>query len=81
MHKALKTVARKEEKKMDSLNNGLHEWNNTDWYVGWGLWHINHYRLLNFKSCIYIRIKYILFINTFFDYSFKRAHAHLFAPS
>ena len=29
--------------------------------VGWVLWHINHYRLFNAKSSLYIYIKYIWF--------------------
>ena len=31
------------------------------WLVGWILWHINHYRLFNAKSSLYIYIKYIWF--------------------
>ena len=30
-------------------------------WVGWVLWHINHCRLFNAKSCLYIYIKYIGF--------------------
>ena len=28
-------------------------------WFGWVLWHINHYRLFNAKSSLYIYIKYI----------------------
>ena len=28
---------------------------------GWVLWHINHYKLFNFRSSLYIYIKYIEF--------------------
>ena len=31
------------------------------WLVGWVLWHINHCRLFNTKSSLYIYIKYIWF--------------------
>ena len=30
-------------------------------WFGWVLWHINHYRLFNAKSCLYIYIEYIRF--------------------
>ena len=34
----------------------------TIWF-GWVLWHINHCRLFNAKSSLYIYIKYIWFVN------------------
>ena len=34
------------------------------WFC-WGLWHINHCWLFNAKSCLWIYIKYELFVNTF----------------
>ena len=30
-------------------------------WLGWVLWHINHYRLFNTKSSLYIYIKYLWF--------------------
>ena len=49
-----------------------------DWF-GWVLWHINH-GLFNTKSCLYIYIEYILFVNKFFLFVtiFTQAKAHLF---
>ena len=35
--------------------------------LGLVLWHINYYWLFNAKSCFYIYIKYIWFVNTFFS--------------
>ena len=38
--------------------------------LGWVLWHINHYRLFNAKSCLYIYIEYIWFgLVGFYDIS------------
>ena len=44
-------------------------------WFGWVLWHINHCRLFDAKSCFYIYIKYIRFglvgfygISTIVDY-------------
>ena len=31
------------------------------WLVGWILWHINHCRLFNAKSSLYIYIEYVRF--------------------
>ena len=32
---------------------------NPYYIVGWVLWHLNHCRLFNVKSCLYMYIKYI----------------------
>ena len=35
--------------------------------VSWVLWHINHWTLSNAKSCLYIYIKYMILLITFFN--------------
>ena len=39
------------------------------------LWYINHCWLFNLKSCFYVCIKYIWFLNSFCRYICKRTHS------
>ena len=47
-------------------------------WLGWFLWHINHFRLFNAISSLYIYIKYIWFWIYFVDNIIKRTWALFF---
>ena len=49
-------------------------------WLGWGLWHINHCKLFNTKSSLYIYIKYMIF-KYYFSTFLNEPKLIFFAPS